>query len=110
VLIGGPTISAKALPGGRAARIIRLGLHACPILVIFTKDPGDSSSLSSPISRGKQLAIDMGRASQFQVVRMYANWKGPRHRQGPIHRRQYANFAVARGAQPRRPAASMQRW
>src|SRR5438477_12740205 len=71
VVIGGPTILQKLYQEGVPLRIIASSFTLSD-LVIFTKDPAIKSLTDL---KGKQLAIDMG-GSQFQVVRMYANWKG----------------------------------
>ena len=89
VLIGGPTILQKLYQEGVPLRIIASGFTLSD-LVIFTKDPAIKSLTDL---KGKQLAIDMG-GSQFQVVRMYANWKGLDIGKDIIAVN--ANFAVAR--------------
>jgi len=89
VLIGGPTILQKLYQEGVPLRIIGTGFTLSD-LVIFAKDPAIKSLADL---KGKQLAIDMG-GSQFQVVRMYASWKGLDIGKDIVAVN--ANFAVAR--------------
>ena len=89
VVIGGPTILQKLYQEGVPLRIIGTGFTLSD-LVIFAKDPAIKSLADL---KGKQLAIDMG-GSQFQVVRMYASWKGLDIGKDIVAVN--ANFAVAR--------------
>jgi ABC-type nitrate/sulfonate/bicarbonate transport system substrate-binding protein len=89
VLIGGPTILQKLYQEGVPLRVIGTGFTLSD-LVIFAKDPAIKSLTDL---KGKQLAIDMG-GSQFQVVRIYANWKGLDIGKDIVAVN--ANFAVAR--------------
>ena len=89
VVIGGPTILQKLYQEGVPLRIIGTSFTLSD-LVIFAKDPAIKSLTDL---KGKQLAIDMG-GSQFQVVRIYANWKGLDIGKDIVAVN--ANFAVAR--------------
>jgi NitT/TauT family transport system substrate-binding protein len=87
--IGGPTILQKLYQEGVPARIFGTGFTLAD-LVIFTKDDKIKSLADL---KGKQLAADMG-ASQFQVIKIYANARGIDL--GKDITVVNANFAVAR--------------
>jgi NitT/TauT family transport system substrate-binding protein len=88
-LIGGPTILQKLYQEGVPLRIFGTGFTLAD-LVIFAKDDKVKSLADL---KGRQLAIDMG-ASQFQVVKIYANSMGLDLGKDIIAVN--ANFAVAR--------------
>jgi NitT/TauT family transport system substrate-binding protein len=89
VLIGGPTILQKFYQEGVPLRIFGTAFTLSDLL-IFAKDDKIKSLADL---KGKQLAVDMG-ASQFQVIKMYANAKGIDL--GKDITIVNANFAVAR--------------
>jgi NitT/TauT family transport system substrate-binding protein len=88
-LIGGPTILQKLYQEGVPLRIFGTGFTLAD-LAIFAKDDKVKSLADL---KGRQLAIDMG-ASQFQVVKIYANSMGLDLGKDIIAVN--ANFAVAR--------------